>query len=151
MANKQDLIGYCGLYCGDCVGHTETVANLTRDLRKELRRHRFDKMAEMMAKVPYFKEFENYDKCYSLLGTMVKLRCKRACRGNGGPPNCKIRSCSRKKKLDSCWQCENFSTCENLKFLETNHGVAHLKNLRKLKRHGPAAFVKGKKLWYEAK
>lgn len=83
MAKKQDLIGYCGLYCGDCSGYTQTVANLARDLRKELRRYRYDKMAEM--------------------------------------------------------------------FLETNHGVAHLKNLRKLKRQGPAEFVKGKRHWYAPK
>ena len=151
MAKKQDLIGYCGLYCGDCSSYTQTVANLARDLRKELRRHRFDKMAEMMAQVPFFKEFEHYDKCYSLLGTMVKMRCKKTCRGNGGPPNCKIRNCARKKKLDGCWQCDDFANCETLTFLEMNHGVAHLKNLRKLKRQGPAEFVKSKRHWYTAK
>ncbi len=49
MANKQDLIGYCGLYCGDCVGHTQTVANLAADLRRELRRHRFDRSGILVA------------------------------------------------------------------------------------------------------
>ena len=151
MVKKQDLIGYCGLYCGDCSGYIQTVANLAKDLRKELRHYRYDKMAEMMAQVPFFKEFENYDKCYSLLGTMVKMHCKRTCRGNGGPPKCKIRDCARKKKLDGCWQCDDFATCETLKFLEMNHGVAHLKNLRKLKRQGPAAFLKSKRHWYATK
>ncbi len=37
MPKKIDLIGYCGLYCGTCPDYTQTVANLTRDLRKELR------------------------------------------------------------------------------------------------------------------
>jgi hypothetical protein len=45
MAKKQDLIAYCELYCGDCPGQTQTVANLARDLRKELRRYRYDKIA----------------------------------------------------------------------------------------------------------
>jgi hypothetical protein len=49
MAKKADLIGYCGLYCGDCSGYTQTVADLSRDLRKELRRNRFDKMADALA------------------------------------------------------------------------------------------------------
>jgi hypothetical protein len=151
MANKSDLIGYCGLYCGDCVGHTQIVANLARDMRKELRRHRFDKMADMLAKVPFFKEFKDYDKCYNLLGTMMKMRCKKTCRGNGGPPDCKIRTCARKKKLDGCWQCEDFPTCEKLKFLEANHGEAHLKNLRILKKQGTATFIKGKRYWYAPK
>jgi len=151
MSKKTDLIGYCGLYCGDCAGQTQTVANLARDLRKELRHHRFGQMADMLAKVPIFKEFKDYDKCYNLLGTMMKMRCKKACRGNGGPPKCKIRQCSRKKKLMGCWQCDDFQTCEKLKFLEMHHGVAHLKNLRKLKKQGPAAFLKGKRYWYALK
>ena len=151
MAKTQDLIGYCGLYCGDCPGYTGTVANLAADLRKELRRYRFDKMAEMLAKVPFFKEFKNYDPCYDLLGTMMKLRCKKQCKGSGGPPACKVRACARSKSLDGCWQCGDFATCDTLKFLESHHGVAHLKNLRKLKRSGPAAFVKGKRFWYAPK
>jgi hypothetical protein len=151
MAKKQDLIGYCGLHCGDCPGYTQTVANLAGDLREQLRRDRFSEMADMMAKVPVFKEFKHYDNCYNLLGTMMKLRCKKTCRGNGGPPKCKIRSCSRKKGLEGCWQCDDFSTCEKLKILEPGHGVAHLKNLRKIKRQGPAAFLKGKRYWHAAR
>jgi hypothetical protein len=120
-------------------------------LRKELRSYRFDLMSDMLAKVPFFKEFKDYDKCYNLLGTMMKFRCKRSCKGNGGPPHCEIRNCARKKKLDGCWQCEDFSNCKKLKILEPHHGSAHLKNLRKLKKQGPAAFIKSKKLWYAPK
>lgn len=151
MAKKRDLIGYCGLYCGDCVGQTQTVANLARDLRKELRRYKFADIADTLAAIPFFKEFKDYDKCYSVLGAMTRMRCTKACRGNGGPPNCKVRRCVRKKGLEGCWQCDDFPTCEKLKFLEEHHGVAHLKNLRKLKRDGPAAFVKGKRYWFAAK
>lgn len=99
----EALIAYCGLYCGDCFGHIQTVPNLARNLRKELRYYRFNLMADMLAQVPIFKEFKDYDKCYNLLGTMVKMRCNRTCRGNGGPPECKIRNCARKKKLKGCW------------------------------------------------
>ena len=148
MAQKGDLIGYCGLYCGDCFGYTQTVANLARDLRKELRHNRFDLMADMLATIPFFKEFKDYEKCYNLLGTMMKMRCKKVCKGNGGPPKCKIRNCARKKSLDGCWQCDDFTTCEKLKMLEPHHGKAHLKNLQKLKRQGVAAFIKGKRYWY---
>jgi hypothetical protein len=151
MAKKQDMIAYCGLYCGDCFGHTQKIADLARDLRKELRRYRFDKMADMLAQVSSFKEFKNYEKCYSLLGTMVKMRCIKTCRGNGGPPECGIRNCARKKKLDGCWQCDDLETCEKLKILEPHHGPAYLKNLRKIKKQGPAAFIKGKRYWYAAK
>ena len=151
MTQQTDLIGYCGLYCGDCSGYTQTVANLARDLRAELRRHRFGKMAGALAKVPIFKEFKDYDKCYNLLGTMMKMRCTKTCRGNGGPPGCKIRQCCRENNIRGCWECDEFVRCEKLKFLEQHHGEAHLKNLRKIKKQGPKAFITGKRYWYAAK
>jgi hypothetical protein len=151
VAKKQDLIGYCGLYCGDCAGYTQSIADLARDLREELRLHRVAQIADALAKIPFFKEFKDYEKCYNLLGTMTKMRCKQTCRGDSGPPNCKIRKCCRAKKIEGCWQCDEFPTCEKLKMLEPGHGVAHLKNLRKLKRQGPADFVKGKRHWYADK
>jgi len=151
MVKEQEMIAYCGLYCGDCFGHTQKVADMARDLRKEFRQNRFDKLAPNFAKVPFFKEFKDYDKCYKLLGLLVKLRCNRTCRGNGGPPDCKIRNCARKKKIEGCWECDDFASCEKLEILELPHGVAHIKNLRKIKKLGTKAFVKEKKHWYAAK
>ena len=46
MTESKDLIAYCGLYCGDCVGHQGKVADLARDLRKELRQVKFGKTAD---------------------------------------------------------------------------------------------------------
>ena len=151
MTKEQEMIAYCGLYCGDCFGHTQKVADMARDLRKEFRQHRFDKLAPNLAKVPFFKEFKDYDKCYNLLGLLVKMRCNRTCRGNGGPPDCKIRNCARRKKFEGCWECDDFASCEKLKILEPPHGVAHIKNLRKIKKLGTTAFVEEKKHWYAAK
>lgn len=85
MIKKQDLIGYCGLYCGDCPGYTQTVAHLARDLRKEPNRHQFGQIADTLVKVPVFKEFQHCDKRYNLLGTMMKLRRKKLCRGHCPP------------------------------------------------------------------
>jgi hypothetical protein len=151
MSRKSDLIGYCGIYCGDCPGHTQTAANLARDMRKELRQHRFDKTAQVLAKFPLFKQLKDYHVCYAVLGTMTKLRCERPCRSKGGSPKYGPMGCCRKRKIDGCWQCDDFPTCKKLRFLEVNHGVAHLRNLRKIKKAGPAAFVKGKRYWYAAK
>ncbi|MBN1975393.1 MAG: DUF3795 domain-containing protein [Sedimentisphaerales bacterium] len=152
MSKNLDMISYCGLYCGDCFGHTQKIADMARDLRKEFRNNRFDKLAPVFAEIPFFKEFKDYDKCYNLLGLLVKLRCNKMCRGGGGgSPTCAIRICAKMKKLDGCWQCDEFNTCEKLKVLEGHHGKAVIKNLRKLKKDGPAEFIKGKKYWYTAK
>ncbi len=144
---KEELIAYCGLYCGDCSGHKGTIANLARDLHKELQRERFADFAEALAQVPLFKAFQHFPQCCEVLKTLPKLRCQKACRGNGGPPHCEIRQCNQDRGLDGCWQCETFPTCAKLDVLKAGHGDAHLRNLRKIKRSGKAAFLEGKRYW----
>jgi hypothetical protein len=146
VETNKGLIAYCGLYCGDCFGYKGTIADLARDLRKELRQVRFDRTARGLSK--YFKQFENYDQCYELLGLFVKFRCKRTCHNGGGPPFCKIRTCCVKKGLYGCWECSEFETCKKLKFLVGVHGEGHVRNLRILKKKGVKAFLKGKKYWF---
>ena len=148
MPEERELIAYCGLYCGDCFGHKGIVADLARDLRKELRTARFDKTAEFLSTISFFEVYKNYPQCYEVLGALVKMRCKNACKGGGGPPFCKIRKCCQKKEIEGCWECDEFETCEKLDFLIPNHGDAHIKNLRKLKKKGVEEFLAGKKLWY---
>jgi Protein of unknown function (DUF3795) len=147
MAEDKDLIAYCGLYCGDCVSYKGKVADLARDLRKELRAAKFDKTAELLAAVPFFEALKNYDQCYEVLGAMVKFRCKKTCKGGGGPPFCKMRKCCQKKGIEGCWECADFETCENLDFLKAGHNDAHLKNLRTLRKKGVDAFLAGTKYW----
>jgi hypothetical protein len=145
---SKDLVAYCGLYCGDCHGYTGRVADLARDLRKELRQTRYDLFAKEMASSPYGKSYKHYDKCYEVLGQMVKFRCKRGCRKGGGNPSCKTRRCVQKKELDGCWECSEFETCIKLDSLKPVHGDAHKKNLRRLKKGSKNEFIVGKHDWY---
>ena len=144
----MENIAYCGLYCGECPNHTGVIADQARDLRKTLRIYRFDKTAELLSSISFFQEFKKYDDCYKVLGAMVKMRCSRTCRNGGANPSCKIRICAKKKKLLGCWECGDFETCTKLQYLCTNHGVAHIKNLRILKKKGVDAFEAGEKHWY---
>jgi hypothetical protein len=143
-----DLIAYSGLYCGDCLAYRQRVADLARDLGKELRQCRSDKTAAAMQDIGPFRAFAHCPQCYGTLAAMVKLRCRRTCRGEVGPLRCSVRACARKNGLDGCWQCEGFTTCGRRDFVKANHGGAHLKNLRKLSRGGSAAFIKGPRHWY---
>ena len=145
MSENADLIAYCGLYCGDCIGHKGEVADLARDLRKKLREAKFEKVARELS--AFFKEFNSYEQCYEVLGALVKFRCKRGCRGGGGPPFCKMRKCCQKKGIQGCWECAEFETCEKLDFLKPIHADAHIKNLRKLRKEGVESFITGKRYW----
>ena len=144
----ESLIAYCGLYCGDCHGYTGKIPDLARDLRKELRAYRYDKFAEFIAGEGFGKVFKDYNKCYEVLGGMVKFRCRKGCKNGGGPPFCKIRKCCQKKGIEGCWECDDFETCGKLSFLEPVHGNAHIKNLKTLKKKGVEGFLRGKKYWY---
>jgi hypothetical protein len=61
MADKIEMIAYCGLYCGECPNHTGKIADLSRDLRKELRSVRFDKTAESLSELSFFNMFKDYE------------------------------------------------------------------------------------------
>ena len=141
----MNLVAYCGLYCGSCFIYQGKIADLARDLRKELRMTRFRRFATMISK--HFKPYGNYDQTYELLGMMVKLRCKRTCRNGGGPPSCRIRNCCLKKKYEGCWECDTFERCQKLEFLKAVHADAHLRNIRKIKKTGIDRFLKGAKYW----
>ena len=143
VEKNKDLIAYCGLYCGDCFSYKGRIPDLARDLRKELRQAKFDKVAEGIP----FKEFQHYSECYDVLGAMVRLRCKSACRGGGGNPFCPIRKCCQKKGIEGCWQCDEFGTCKKLDTLKPVHGDAVIKNLTKIKKSGVDAFIEGKRYW----
>ena len=148
MNKNEEAIAYCGLYCKDCFSYQGKIADLARDLRKELRTHRFDLTSSSLAELPFFKEFADYEKCYKVLGAMVKLRCRKYCRNGGGNPFCAIQKCSEKKGYDGCWECEDYKNCKKMDFLKKNHGDAHIKNLGKIQRNGTAGFIKGKRLMY---
>ena len=145
MPEQKDLIGYCGLYCGDCLNYKGEIADMARDLRKKLREAKFNQVAQGLSK--FFKDFQNYEQCYAVLGAMVRLRCKRACRGGGGNPACKMRICCRKKNITGCWECDEFETCTKLDFLKAIHADAHLKNLKAIKKSGADSFLTGKRYW----
>lgn len=141
----QKKIAYCGLYCEDCFAHQGKIADLARDLRKELRQTKFKRYAKELSKLSFFKEYKDYDKCYEVLGAMVRFRCKRVCRDGGGNPYCKIRSCCKRKGYQGCWECDEIDKCKKLDSLNSTHLDAHRNNLKLIKKSGAAKFVKGKR------
>ena len=151
MEDSVDKIAPCGLYCGDCFAHQGQIADLARDLRKELRAAKFDIFAEELSKVGIFRDYQHYPEAYKVLGAMVKFRCKRGCRGGGGNPWCAAKKCNEKKETRGCWECGEFETCKKLTFLEDTHGDAHIRNLRKISKKGEEAFIEGKRDWYHKK
>ena len=146
MGNHDRMAAYCGLYCEKCAFHTGTIPDLARDLRKELRKARFEKVAEVIP----FLDAEAYKQTYEFLGSLVKLRCK-GCKVGSRSQFCHIAQCAVKKGYEGCWECDEFPSCKKLDFLAPVHGDAHLKNLRKIKKVGVEEWVAQGPLWYTPK
>ena len=147
LQGNENLIAYCGLYCGDCHGYQQKIPDLARDLRKELRQAKYGKFANLLSGQSFGRAFQNYDKCYEVLGAMVRFRCHKGCRSGGGPPFCKIRRCCHNRGILGCWECREFETCTELDFLKPVHDDGHVKNLRILKKKGTEKFLEGKRYW----
>jgi len=150
MSEKEEdesLIAYCGLYCGDCHAYKGIIPDLALELRKELRESKYEKFAESITKHSFGTDFKDYEKCYKVLGAMIKFRCEKGCRAGGGSESCKIRICCQTKGIDGCWECEEFETCKKLDSLIPVHGNAHIENLKAIKKKGKEGFVKGKRFW----
>jgi hypothetical protein len=146
MNEKTDLLGCCGLYCGDCAGYSGEIAQRTRDLVEVMERYRF----ELTAKHLFPEKLGEYDKLREMLGFMTELTCPAVCRQReDGSTSCEIRKCCRGRGFYACHECDDFETCGTLKSTEPLHGDSCVANLRAIKEMGPDAWVAdGRRLWF---
>lgn len=126
MTDKS-LIAYCGLDCSQCFGHTRTIPEAAKNLRRVMRAER---MKVAWSVMPFLGDYDSFKKS---LDRLASLTCK-GCRENGGPPWCKIRRCCRKKGYESCARRDQLKICDKLGILETYHKDEHPKNIRRLKK-----------------
>jgi hypothetical protein len=113
---KQQL-GPCGVNCGKCFAFSEgNIYDLSKQLKEALGNFdiyakRFVELLEepVFLKYPEFKEFLDY---------LAEQKCK-GCRNERCKlsKTCQVRSCSEKKNVDYCFQCEEFP-CANTGFDE---------------------------------
>lgn len=149
MTNTEnELTAYCGLYCGDCLRYRSKALGLAQDLLCELQAVQFDKYAE--AKSASMKEFGHYEECCRVLDAMVSLRCDTPCRfgGDGCSGPCEIKRCVQAKKLDGCWECDEFERCSKFEFFGLFHGDTAKENLRKIKEYGLNSWARHRGKFY---
>jgi len=132
--NKNtNLIGYCALYCGNCVLRIGKVADLCGALLEKFHEIKFEKWAKGLASLSEeVKAFENYESCYEVLKAWEKMRCEKPCREGGGSTDCKIRICCRKKNLEDC---------DTLARLKPINGEVTINNIIKIRTEGIDKFI----------
>jgi hypothetical protein len=146
-ADELALVAYCGLNCGDCFWRRGEVSRLARELGAEIRRSGYDRYARYVTRYSNGRRFRDFDRFEKVLAAVQKPGCTKPCREGGCDPKCGPRRCCRAQGYDGCWQCGDFAKCPALTKLEPIHGKGHLKNLRAIKRNGPAGFAKGRRWW----
>jgi hypothetical protein len=144
MKDNKDtkLIGYCGLYCGNCILRIGNVADLSRQLLEKFHEIKFEKWAKGLASLSKeLKAFENYESCYEVLEAWQEMRCEKVCKEGGGGASCKIRICCQKKNIEGCWECEQFEDCKTLAWLKPVNGEVNINNIRKIRSEGIEKFI----------
>jgi len=142
MAEEIELIGYCGLYCGDCIRYRSKASDLARELLCELHATEFDKYVAIKSnsvdQLDAVKKFEHYGECCKVLEAIAALQCNSPCRIGGGcaPPPCDVLACCREKGFDGCWQCDEFEKCGKFESFRAIYGDSPRQNLRTVKKFG---------------
>lgn len=133
---EEDLTGYCGLYCGDCIRYKCRASELADELLKEIDNLHFTEYANV--KRTHTREFENLHLLISSLRAISEIDCGTPCRlgGDGCGGSCEIIKCVKSRSLERCWECDDFEGCDKFDFLRPFHGDANLKNLRKIRELG---------------
>jgi len=123
--NVKNQIGFCGIWCGSCLGGNDAIQELTRKYEQIIKRSQsaLEKWGP--------KEF-NFNQFIKGLACIKAMPLCPGCKNGGGNPTCEIRMCALKKNVTSCSQCDALTECKNFESLEQNNPKTK-EELRKIK------------------
>ena len=130
--NPLRLVTYCGLYCGLCA-HRSRIPKRAKLLQEALHEEGMDSWYQYSQSMK-----DTFPPFWKFLETLVKMDC--TCRTGGGPPNCKIRECAKKREVDTCPLCSEYP-CNLIESL-AEHYVMVIQDGKRLKKIGLKAWVK---------
>lgn len=144
--NGEEMLAYCGFYCGDCLGHTGVIADAAKDFKDVLEKYKFERTAKCI----FPDQLEDYDEFFANLVFMTGLKCPFTCRVRKEDVACRVRRCCISKGFYACYQCDDFEVCDELKALMDGlHYNSIIKNLKAIKTMGLEKWIqKGKKHHY---
>ena len=147
MNEREDLLAYCGFYCGDCLGYTGVIADTAMNFMRVLEKYKFDQTAKCL----FPKELKDYEKFFEMLEFMTGLKCEKICREReDSDTSCTVRKCCRDRNFYACYECNDFEICDNLKSIHKGlHYNSSMKNLKAIKEMGLKNWIiRGKRHCY---
>jgi hypothetical protein len=112
--NVKNQIGFCGIWCGSCLGGNDAIQELTRKYEQIIKRSQsaLEKWGP--------KEF-NFSQFMKGLACIKAMPLCPGCKKGGGNPTCEIRMCALKKNVINCSQCDALTECKNFESLEQSN------------------------------
>lgn len=142
----KNLLAFCGLYCGDCAGHTGAIADAAENLKRISGEYKFERTAGEI----FAEELPDYDKFAEKLTFITGLRCSPSCRDKAeGETTCAIRKCCKERGYFACNECAEFTNCDKFTGLNALHGDSCARNLTAINETGLEEWLtKGKRYWF---
>ena len=112
--NVKNQIGFCGIWCGSCLGGNGAILELTRKYEQIITR------SQSALKKWAPKEFNFNDFMKGLTCIQAMPLCP-GCLKGGGNPTCEVRICASKKNMINCSQCDQLTICKNFEDLEKHY------------------------------
>jgi len=134
------LVGYCGLYCGEC--HTyrgRIITTLAVDFKELLEAGDHPDWVPKFGSIDFdYEEFLKGLTYYSRedSGCFNNEPCKDGC----GVPGCQIDDCAKEMGIDICFECDEFP-CNHFSMFLKRH-PEHLKDYAEFKRLGKDEWLK---------
>jgi len=128
------LVGYCGAYCRSCVFFTKRLSELCRLLQYLIEQANMEKWYK-----PYQFSWEDVKKFLKEMKE-GKFNCN-SCRVGPNWKKCPVYNCVKEKKIDGCWECENFG-CGKLEKLWIKHPKYLKEFLNIVKKYGIEGWVR---------
>lgn len=130
--SRLRLVAYCGLYCGLCAQRTR-IPDQALQLQRTLHEEGFD---DFYQSVPEMKEA--FPVFWDFLRSLAKFDCM--CRtGKGGPLDCEIRGCAKRKNILVCPTCNEYP-CRHIRALAAKYPTL-IQDGKRLRRIGIEKWV----------
>lgn len=110
----EDLVGYCGIYCGACARwrEHEAVKGCAAILAEIVECHNFKDLASHHGAEFDYKEFRKGLDFLARNDTWFV--CQKSCRDDEAKAGCPLRKCCNSRGLDVCFECDEFP-CDRMK------------------------------------
>jgi len=112
--NVKNQIGFCGIWCGSCLGGNGAILELTSKYEQIIKRSQsaLEKWAP--------KEF-NFNEFMTGLTCIQAMPLCPGCKKGGGNPTCEVRICASRKNIGNCSQCDGLAECRSFESLEQDY------------------------------